>query len=236
MQNISPKIVETGKQRIVEGRIFEIHESTGQSPDPALIAEVDRENMKQEHAALMTPQMSAVKAATRDDDRANELLEMSESLRGTIWECISPPPDTERLLFNFDYIHACVRNNVEDAVSSRRDYFLKVGVVPFIEVEDAEPTTFEIRGGIKRPKTGPKELKAKPRRENFPLSFFPLHDFLQTHKPIAGQVIDLDTLKELCACDAGAASEPRPVKERVPTVSELMQALAAALKPKPGTP
>jgi hypothetical protein len=203
--------------------VFPKHETSGQSPPPELLAEVQRNNAAVDRQALTTPFPSPFATAQSDLDRSLELEARFAPLLGMIFEEINPPKNSERILFELNCVFPCIRNNVEEQASHRADYILKVGVIPYVEIEP-EPPQHEIRGGKRRQKSAPL-IKVEPTREKFPLAFFAMHSFLKTHKPVSPD-IDLSVLRELCAMDEGRENEPRPVKEKPPSLSELQRTIA----------
>jgi hypothetical protein len=218
---------ETTETRIIGEHVFK-HVPTGNSPPRELTAEVEAENAKIDREALTTPFENPISVAQRDIDEARKFEENVEPYIKTIWIERNTPPNTEKLKFEMQYFFRGIRPNVLGEATTRSEFLIRCAAIPFHEYLP-EPPRVSTHAGRKRVWEVP--VNTKPVRESFPLAFFTLSEFLKTHKPEPDR--DIEILEILSAPDVGHENEKRPEPEHVPTMPELMQLMANALKPKP---
>jgi hypothetical protein len=227
---MAPEIIETPTHRIVGKHVFIKHTEKG-TPPPELVAEVEEENAAADRAALTTPFEHPIATMQRDMQETQNFDALLAPFEGTIWIEKSPLPNAEQLKFEMKNFFRGIRPNVTGEAVARDQFVIRVACIPFYE-HLPEPPKVETRGGRRRVFEVPTNTKAT--RETFPLGFWTLSEFLAKHRPETK--MDVTILETIAAPDIGYERIEWIEPERVPTMPELMQALAAALKPKPATP
>jgi hypothetical protein len=232
IQNLSPQISETATERIVSGRTF-IKHSDGEhgGPPPELLRERDEENEKSERESLLTKMESPLVVAQHNLDEAREFEQHVEGFVNSVWLEKNPPANSETIKFKIVNFFKGVRVNVLAEASRRDEFLLRISVIPFTE-SPPEKVQVEVRGQRKHIVGG---VPSKSVIQQYPLAFFHLADFLESHRPEDGR--DVEVLEILAEPDQGHTAEQRIEPAKQPTIQDLISGLTAALTAnKPAMP